>query len=422
MGLPGGERIDRWRIFSFAEAVGFDTSGFLLGMFPFNCTRNLRMSFLTTRRPLWTILLVLVAMAVGSAPAGAQGRTLLKRMFQRDVSSELNDVRYELSVEDGPWLILGTTFVGNNAKQRAEKSAQQIRRELRLPAYIYHEKFDFRGRVPGGSSNSRPMRFANAYEYEAYAVLIGEYTSVNDGNVESDLKRIKPMQLDVYKNVENVRDELNTDSPATTIKAFSQHLFRKRKGRNKGAMANAFVTRNPMLPEEYFSTPEVDSFVRQLNENREFGDYNLLHCDGKYTVTVCTFEGLGTIVDGRQEKEFVPSEKRMDKFAADARKMTLALRKDGVEAYQFHDRYRSIVTVGSFDSLGRDLPGGGFEYHPEIRRLMQKYSAFNSQVARTVPGRNGIAANHAAMIPFDVQPTPIAVPKPTKRSLYGSRR
>jgi hypothetical protein len=140
-------------------------------------------------------------------------------------------------------------------------------------------------------------------------------------------------------------------------------------------------------------------------------------------VVVKTFEGLGTIVDGRKEKKFQPSVSRLNKFAADAERMTTELRAKGVEAYQFHDRFRSLVTVGSFDVLGRELPDGKFEYAPEIRAVMRKYSAFNvaPELARQVPaGTKGIASNNVAMIPFDVQPTPIAVPKPTKRSLYGS--
>ena len=59
---------------------------------------------------------------------------------------------------------------------------------------------------------------------------------------------------------------------------------------------------------------------------------------------------------------------RLDKFAADADKMTRKLRSQGVEAYQFHDRSRSLVTIGSFDTLGRELPDGRFEYDAEIRK------------------------------------------------------
>ena len=183
-------------------------------------------------------------------------------------------------------------------------------------------------------------------------------------------------------------------------------------------MSQAFVTRNPMLPEAYFQPPQIDSFVHQMNDGLI---HSLLECEGKYTVVVKTFEGLGAILDNKGDKDFKASTSRMNKFAADTEKMTLDLRSRGVEAYQYHDRYRSLVTVGSFDTLGRELPGGGFEYAPEIRAVMDEFRALNvnPELARQVPsGSRGIASNGAALIPFDVQPTPIAVPKSTKRSLY----
>ena len=171
------------------------------------------------------------------------------------------------------------------------------------------------------------------------------------------------------------------------------------------------------MPESFFQSPEVDSFVNEINADQEF---SLLKCNGKYTVVVRTFEGLETVVDGRNDRKFLPNLRRLNKFAADADRMTKQLRADGIEAYQYHDRFKSIVTVGSFDMLGRELPDGRFEYTPEIRRVMAKFSAFNNQVARAIPGGQGIAANHVGMIPFDVKPTPIAVPKYSKRSLYSS--
>ena len=103
--------------------------------------------------------------------------------------------------------------------------------------------------------------------------------------------------------------------------------------------------------------------------------------------------------------------------------MTRKLRAQGVEAYQFHDRSRSLVTIGSFDTLGRELPDGRFEYDAEIRQVMKEFSAFNvrPELAQQVPaGSKGVASNNVAMIPFDVEPTPISVPKPTRRSLYGA--
>lgn len=381
------------------------------------------MAFPSRRRLLLVLLAVFSSLGLfqfGGTPLRAETPALLQRIFQRESASKMKNLPFELRQEDGPWMILATTFVGENAKQQAMSAAGEIRHSLRLPAYIYREEFDFSKSEHDAQTRTR-IRYVNPHHYEAYAVLVGEYDSIEHPNIERDLVNLKTASLSVYRDPNQVGKEISTRSPATTVKAFSHKLFQSRKGRAKGPMANAFVTRNPMLTEDYFSQPKVDSFVRQLNEDIPF---SLLKCNGKFTVVVGTFEGLGTIVDGKMEKKlkFEPSATRMGKFAKDADKMVHQLRKDGELAFQFHDRYRSLVTVGSFETLGRELPGGGFEYAPEIRRVMQKYSAFNAQAgARTIPGTRQIAVNHAASIPFDVQPTPIAVPKSSKRSLYGAK-
>jgi hypothetical protein len=326
---------------------------------------------------------------------------------------------FVLGEEDGPWLLLATTFVGQDAKNRAERTAVEIRNELRLPAFIYKENFDFTGSAGEDDATGRRARYANPHQYQAYAVLVGEYDSVNHESIDEDLARLKTADLDVFRDPDEVAAEYNTKTPASMIKAFGEQLFKTRKGRGRNPMAAAFVTRNPLLPESFFQQPEVDSFVRQLNHGTAF---NLLESEAKFTVVVRTFGACGTIVGAKNEDKFEPSEERMAKFARQADKMVRELRKQGEEAYQYHDRDRSIVTVGSFESLGRETPGGGFQYEPEIRRVMQQFSALNASHSKRVPGRQGMTANHIAMIPFDVQPTPIAVPRVSKRSLYSALR
>lgn len=327
---------------------------------------------------------------------------------------------FVLSEEDGPWLLLATTFVGEGAKDRAQRTAIEIRSELKLPAFIYKEKFDFTGSAGRDNATGRNSRYLNAHQYQAYAVLVGEYDSVNHESVNKDLARLKKADLEAFRNPDEIAAEYNTKTPSSLIKAFGEHLFKARKGHGRNPMSTAFVTRNPLLPEDFFQQPQVDSFVRQLNDGTK---HNLLQAKGKFTVVVRTFNGCGTIVGAKNQNEFEPSEERMAKFARQAAKMVSELRKKGEEAYQYHDRNRSLVTVGSFESLGRELPGGGFQYDPGIRRLMQQYSALNSPYAKSATrGHQGIIANNIAMIPFDVQPTPIAIPKVSKRSLYSSLR
>ena len=367
------------------------------------------------------ILLSFALLFVAFGTAHADKPSLLK-MFQRTPATEADPTKnYELSEEDGPWLILASNFVGAGSKQRAERLVLEIREDLGLPAYIYGEKFDFTGTIDRDKRTSKALRYANRYQYDAYAVLVGEYDSVAHPDLEKDLEVIRNAHPKVFEDSDDIAAETDRSNPVTTVKSITDKLLKARRGKPRGPMGYAFVTRNPILPEEYFTAPTVDSFVHQLNEGL---DYSLLECDGKYTVVVKTFEGLGTIVDGKKDKDFEPSVSRLDKFAADAGKMTSELRSQGVEAYQFHDRFRSLVTVGNFESLGRELPDGKFEYASEIRKVMRKFSALNvpPELARQVPaGTRGVASNNVAMIPFDVEPTPIAIPKPTRRSLYGSK-
>ncbi|MCO8123260.1 hypothetical protein NHH03_16040 [Stieleria sp. TO1_6] len=370
-----------------------------------------------SRRTFVTICSAAV-LAGGSSQIGSAAPPSLLRLFGKSKPIDQAD-SFVLSEEDGPWLLLATTFVGADAQQRAERTAIEIRSKLRLPAFIYEEDFDFTGTAGHDKASGRSARYANPHQYQAYAVLVGEYDSVNHNNIDRDLERLKTADLDVFRDPKEVAAEYNTETPASMIKAFGEQLFKERKGHGRNPLAAAFVTRNPMLPDSFFQQPEVDSFVQQLNEDKS---NSLLQADGKFTVVVRTFGACGTIIGAKNEDKFEPSAKRMDQFARQADKMVRALRKQGEEAYQYHDRDRSVVTIGSFESLGRELPDGGFEYEPEIRRVMQQYSALNASRSSRVPGRQGVAANHVAMIPFDVQPMPIAIPKPSKRSLYSSLR
>ncbi|TWT75322.1 hypothetical protein [Allorhodopirellula solitaria] len=376
-------------------------------------------------------LLALLATTSVMPAARGDGPSLL-RMFQRGNHTVEADgsKSYQLTTEDGPWMILAHTFVGAGSGERAERLALEIRRELNLPAFVFEEDFDFSGEVnpgsavqrAGGARNSRRMRYQNQIRYKAHAVLVGEYDSSEHPRIDSDLERVKTASCAVFQDKKEMAAETDFRNPVTAVKALHHRLAEKFADKERGPMGNAFLTRNPMLPEDFFQSPEVDSFVRSLNDDKP---NSLLNCEGKYTVVVRTFTGFNTIVDGKKEKGFQPSGKRMLQCGVDAHKMVALLRAEGVEAYEFHDRAQSLVTIGSFDSLGRELPGGGFEYAPEIQRVMNEYRAFNidPSLADHVKHQTtqGIPVKCVAeKFPFDVEPLPIAVPKASKRSLYGA--
>lgn len=366
--------------------------------------------------------LLLICTLAGSTLADPP--SLLKRMFRRGPAEGAKPLNGMLQREDGPVLILASTLVGENSKARAEKLAAEIREELGLRTFLYSEDFDFTS-VNVDAKNSRKTRYANPYKYQGWAVLVGEYDTFEHPGLKKDLERIKKYQPKLYQNEQEVEAETDRSTPVTMVKSITNQIRKvaNRQGKDFGPMAMAFATRNPLWPAEYFNAPEVDSFVKQLNEDK---DHSLLECKGKYTVVVKTFRGASKIINSKEDgSDLNPSADRLAEIMYQADRMVRSLRSKGVEAYQYHDRNRSLVTVGSFQSLGTELPGGKFRYDDEILRVMKEYSAYNVPAARAaqVPrNTRGIAANSAALIPFDVQPRPFAVPKVTKRSLYGFRR
>ena len=76
----------------------------------------------------------------------------------------------------------------------------------------------------------------------------------------------------------------------------------------------------------------------------------------------------------------------------------------GWEAYEFHDRYASIVTVGSFNSVGTPRPDGKTEINPQVHAIMKTFGAEKLPTGQYSP-------RSLAGIFMDVQPIPVEVPK-----------
>ena len=157
----------------------------------------------------------------------------------------------------------------------------------------------------------------------------------------------------------------------------AQHQVYEMMGSEKkkmGPMRHAFITTNPLLPPDYFAPKGIDATVLALNKGVP---YSLLDCPGKYTVQVATFKGK--VIIKQEEIKAIEEGKQMESELAQAAKkadtLTRALRMKGYEAYQFHDRYASIVTVGGFDSVGTPRPDGQTEINPEIHKIMTTFGA-----------------------------------------------
>jgi hypothetical protein len=176
-----------------------------------------------------------------------------------------------------------------------------------------------------------------------------------------------------------------------------------------------------MLPKEYFSAKGLDPFVVKMNEKVEF---SLLKCPGKYTVQVAHFTGR-VILDQKEIRAVSSGTKNMESRLAEAadkaHRMTVALRRKGYEAYEFHDRAASIVTVGSFNQVGATRPDGRIDLDPKVFTLMQTFGG--DQVS--LPGQpNGsmqpkTISEGGRTIPFDIQPIPVEVPKQSLSAAFN---
>jgi hypothetical protein len=134
------------------------------------------------------------------------------------------------------------------------------------------------------------------------------------------------------------------------------------------------------LPREYFVPKGVDDFVAKMNRGVE---HSLLDCQGRYTIKVATFRGQATLQTSAKDVAKANSiwswnkkdrENPLVEAAENAHLLTQELRSHGWEAYEFHDRTESLVTVGSFAEVGH-TPDGQLAPTQEMQRIVETFSA-----------------------------------------------
>ena len=323
---------------------------------------------------------------------------------------------YNLSEQQGPWMIFAGSFAGENAERDAHALVLELRSRFKLPAYVHKEKYDYTKSVPGLGLNKygdpKMMEYRQKGAFDEIAVLIGDFPSLYDPAVDEVLKRIKYAQFECLK----LTNEASTTLRFAGLRALQKRVNGNAAKRNKGPLGQAFVTRNPLLPEEFFAPRGINKFVESMNAGV---NYSLLTCPGKFSVRVATFRG-NVVIDQKKVKQIEESgqmKSRLVEAAEQAHTLTEMLRKRGVEAYLFHDIYESIVTVGSFDTVGTPRQDGRIEINPAVLRIMQSYAPQQRQLG----GQVGLVPRALGGIPFDVQPTPVAVPQRSVAADYAVR-
>ena len=344
-----------------------------------------------------------------SATAGAAPWDKLFSMHHVDADPNKS---YPLTEKNGPWMILAYSFSGEKASQQAHDFVFELRKRYKLPAYIYEKKFEFGKDVKGRGLDryGRPvsMKYLRGSERDEIAVLVGDFERADDPNTQETLHALKYLRPDAL----SPERQKSTSDPLAGWRLFYHSIMPEGDANKKlGPMGQAFATQNPLLPSDFTAQKGVDKLVLQMNEGV---DHSLLDCPGKYTVQVAHFTGRAKITIKRKEIEDFQSgqtkfDKTLEEAAINAHEMVEALRKHGIEAYEFHDRNASLVTIGSFNSVGQNGENGVIELDPRIHGLIEQFRGQHTMAPKTlsqiVPGWK------KRDLPFDAQPILVHVPK-----------
>jgi len=183
-------------------------------------------------------------------------------------------------------------------------------------------------------------------------------------------------------------------------------------------------------------------------------------------VQIATFRGKTVLQTGKEPPKEPggigwmwgkSKEEPLVEAAENAHLLTEILRTNGYEAYEFHDRTESIVAIGSFDEVGQRLANGQLAPSPEVLRIIQKFGAAYDSPADPLTGDDIRRERHATemkqqftqmlntrdvqaaanmnpkhvkimkgkkverIIPIDVYPHTIEVPKQSVSGAYSSR-
>ncbi len=166
----------------------------------------------------------------------------------------------------------------------------------------------------------------------------------------------------------------------------------------------------PAFAARIFRRQRRDKLVVEMNKDVT---NSLLDCPGKFSIQVATFGGA-VLIDQKKVAEVEqgkPMKSLLIEAAEKAHKVTVELRRKGYEAYEFHDRDKSIVTVGSFDVVGVMRPDGVFVMDPTVKKIVETFGDEQALESHSSVKAKSIAIDgFSVRVPFDVAPKPVEVP------------
>jgi hypothetical protein len=286
---------------------------------------------------------------------------------------------YLLTRDAGPFMVNAHVFRGPDATRYAQALAIELRNEYRLPAYVFHLKFQpgrshIRGVPPTAPEYVRAPHMTDpeaSRSYDEAAVLVGHCKTIDESEkVLHQVKKIHPKCLDKIPSLLPWRKGQGLKSATLTTNPLvaAQNIYPGKEGVPAGHAVDPFVltsrfetpadgsvvTVNGRVVDRPPSTRPVDAFIKRINA----GPRSIFHCPGPYTLQVAEFsgrtafkaQGAMTRDDGAlKQSPLLTAHEDAEELAAALAKSE-ELRRLGCQPYVYHDRTSSKVTVGSFPS------------------------------------------------------------------------
>ncbi len=296
---------------------------------------------------------------------------------------------YPLTKQHGPWMIMVASLAepppelkvkGISPHEAAEQLVYELRRKG-IPAYTYRQKAA-KDAVETIDRFGRARRRRYTARQDRICVIAGNYNSVKDRTGQQTLAYIKTVYPKSWER---------------------SGVYRRTPGR-PGPLSGAFMSINPKLSPDEVTSRQHDPLLLKLNAGSE---YSLLRNRGQYSLVIATFYGKAATKIGedkiRKAEATFKVGGSLNEAGENARQLATLLRSPdlaerlgndylnqfthgkGFEAYDYHDHYRSVVTVGSFET----------QTDPGIRALVE---LFGAKVKRnSVTGQDVLTAEYISI-------------------------
>ncbi|MGC1272559.1 MAG: hypothetical protein WBC44_02540 [Planctomycetaceae bacterium] len=271
--------------------------------------------------------------------------------------------QHPLAAAHGPWMIMVASFNAPPPELRTEgltpeQAADELVFELRshrIPAYT----FSLDSKIETVETVDRmgePDKRIFAAQRGAVCVLAGNYKSIDVKSSNAEARGDADTAVKTLEWIKKFRPKFLTGGESDSsglVSLDNGGAYRVSPGQ-RGPLTGAFFTTNPLRSAEDIrnDNPERIDLLVKLNAG---GDCSLYENKGKYTLVIASFYGQSMTLGGakktsnleRFNEDFGES---LGQAAVDAWELARYMRQLKYDAYVWHDEYKSVVTVGTFET------------------------------------------------------------------------